>query len=268
MSDWLFEEDQRKQTNKKRRLTERLTLFQFLNDYAHERELQAALFSLHMSIGGTKEFLLWRLMKATESRSQRWVLAFLNMDSLKGACSDYHLPVGGNKDDLLDRVVANILTRSIRGGTNEMEIGDFKYVDCGEFFQTREELAAHRQLPCDMVSEISQVKKRIPLCAVHGCDQCFNSKVGLDIHLSTTHGIQSRNPGAACRKKEQANSDSAVKAEMIVRKRAVELFSLRRKLETLESESVLFFVKCGAYWKMAGIRPRCPDRGRLLKPIR
>jgi hypothetical protein len=88
----------------------KISLIQFLDQFAYKEEVQDILSSFDMPVSGTKDELLQRLKKTLSSEDPGTILNKISKDSLKNACDYYGLPVGGTKDVLIERVLNDIIT--------------------------------------------------------------------------------------------------------------------------------------------------------------
>jgi hypothetical protein len=90
----------------------KISIVQFLNNYASKEEVQNIIRSFDLEVIGTKAEMLERLTPSISTKKPEEILEHLSKDSLKDACRFYSLPLSSLKTDLIDRVVHNVLSMS------------------------------------------------------------------------------------------------------------------------------------------------------------
>jgi hypothetical protein len=88
----------------------KISLIQFLDQFAYKEEVQDILNSFDLPVSGTKDELLQRLKKPLGSEEPEKILNILSKNSLKNSCDYFGLPVGGTKDALIERILNDIIT--------------------------------------------------------------------------------------------------------------------------------------------------------------
>jgi len=90
----------------------KISIIQFLDNYANKDEVLEISRSFDLAVSGTKKELLDGLTPSISTKKPEEILEYLSKDSLKDACRFYSLPLSSLKTDLIDRIVHNVLSMS------------------------------------------------------------------------------------------------------------------------------------------------------------